>query len=397
MILPPSPPLDAPALDGAIVAAYAATLDGTPVFARAEATRVMPASNQKLLTAAFALGVLGPDARQATRVWREPGGNVVQAEGDPLLTRDDLLRLDVDRRRPAFVAEAYAPGIPEGWQFDYLKDRYGASVYALSVDDAGFELWAKDGRPELRPDAYGVQVETRKGDRLAWSYDPFARRLVVTGPLPSGEKRLDTLATPRADLSAASLLGRTPTILDGPVPTRAPDLTLPGHTVAASVAACLPPSDNNIAEHLLLDAAKAQGDDPYPAAAAALRDFLEGTVGTPRADVLPRDGSGLGRQNLVTARAMVGLLRWADRQTWRQTWRDSLAQAGGTGTLKSRLADVSFRGKTGSLNRVAALSGYLRRRDGTEIALCVIVNHYAAPDADVRAAMDAWVRSLVGN
>ncbi len=393
MLLPFLGPLDVPALDGAFVAACATTLDGAPVFARNESLRVMPASNQKLLTAAFALNALGPEARWATRVWKERRRNVVEAEGDPLLTRADLLGLDVDRRKPVFVAEAYAPGIPEGWQRDYLADRYGASVYALSVDDAGFELWSKDGRPELRPEPYGVKIERRKGEKLAWLYDPFARKLVVTGPLPPVETRIDTLATPRADFAAASLLGRDPKTTDS-VPTRPPDLILPGHTVAEAVAACLPPSDNNIAEHLLLNAARARGENPYPEATAKLRGFLEETVGLLQGDVLPRDGSGLGRQNLVTARAMVGLLRWADRQPTRELWRASLAKAGGPGTLKTRLADVSFAGKTGSLNRVLALSGYLRRRDGTEIALSVIVNHYNASDADVRAAMDAWVRAL---
>ena len=393
MLLLLASPLDVPALDGAIVAAYACTLDGKPVFARNEAVRVMPASNQKLLTAAFALSALGPEGRQATRVWRESDRTVVQAEGDPLLRREDLLRLDVDRRKPVYVVQAYAPGVPEGWQMDYLADKYGASVYALSVDDAAFELWGERGRAFLKPEAYGVRIERRKGERLAWKYDPFARRLTVTGPIPEKLARIDTLATPRADLAAASLLGRDPRTTDE-APRRAPDIVLPGHTVAEQVAACLPPSDNNIAEHLLLNAAHARGDEPYGPAAKGLQDFLERTVGLPFEDVLPRDGSGLGRQNVVTARAMVGLLRWADRQPWRETWRSALAKSGGPGTLRNRLADVSFSGKTGSLNRVAALSGYLRRRDGTEIAVSVIVNHYAAPDADVRAAMDGWVRSL---
>jgi D-alanyl-D-alanine carboxypeptidase/D-alanyl-D-alanine-endopeptidase (penicillin-binding protein 4) len=91
---------------------------------------------------------------------------------------------------------------------------------------------------------------------------------------------------------------------------------------------------------------------------------------------------------------MVGLLRWADRQPTRELWRASLAKGGGPGTLRNRLTDVGFWGKTGSLSRVAALSGYLRRRDGSEIVVSVIVNHYAASDAAVRAAVDAWVRSL---
>lgn len=391
-----SDPLDAPALDGALVSAYACTMDGKPVFARNERIRVMPASNQKLLTAAFALNALGPDARQTTSIWKERDANVVRAEGDPLLKRGDLLALDLDRRKPIRVSEAYAPGIPEGWQQDYLKDRYGASIYALSVDDAGFELWAKGGKPELRPEPYGVRIERRKGDRLDWSYDPFARRLVVTGPLPQKETRIDTLATPRADFAAASLLGHAPRLTDE-VPSRPADIVLPGHTVAEQVRACLPPSDNNIAEHLLLNAAHAQGTEPYPAATKALRNFLERTVGLPFEDVLPRDGSGLGRQNVVTTRAIVGLLLWEDRQPTRDVWRSALAKAGGPGTLHARLADVSFAGKTGSLNRVLALSGYLRRKDGTEVALSIIVNHYAASDEAVRAAMDGWVRSLANS
>ena len=394
LLLIPSP-LDDPALDGAIVAAYATTLDGTPVFARNERVRVMPASNQKLLTAAFALDALGPDVRQTTRIWREERRTIVRAEGDPLLTRADLLKLDVDHRKSVFFSQAYAPGIPEGWQQDYLKDRYGASVYAFSVDDAAFELWAKGGRPVLLPEAYGVRIERRKGEKLVWSYDPFARRLIVTGPIPDEDGRLDTLATPRADVAAASLLGKDPKPTDE-VPSRKPDILLPGHTVAEAVAACLPPSDNNIAEHLLLNAAHARGDDPYPAAARAMRNFLERTVGTPFEDVLPRDGSGLGRQNVVTVRAMADLLRWADRQPWRETWRNALARSGGPGTLKNRLKDVSFAGKTGSLNRVLALSGYLTRKNGTEIVVSVIVNHYASSDSAARAVMDEWVRSLTG-
>lgn len=388
--------LDASALDGAIVAAYATTLDGKPVFARNESIRVMPASNQKLLTAAFALDTLGPNGRQATRIWKEDDRNVVQAEGDPLLSRDDLMKLDLDRSKPVSVVQAYAPGIPGGWEHDDLKDRYAASVYALSVDRGAFELWGEGGKPQLRPAPYGVKIERKKGEKLNWSYDPFAQRLVVTGPIPDKAARIDTLATPRADFAAASLLGRSPRTATE-VPSRPPDIILPGHTVAESVAACLPPSDNNIAEHLLLDGAGKfgpLGPDPYAVAAPRLRNFLERIVGTPFADVLPIDGSGLARQNLVTVRAMNTLLRWADRQPTRDLWRASLAKGGAPGTLRNRLADVSFWGKTGSLSRVAALSGYLKRRDGTEIVVSVIVNHYAASDAEVRAAMDAWVREL---
>jgi D-alanyl-D-alanine carboxypeptidase/D-alanyl-D-alanine-endopeptidase (penicillin-binding protein 4) len=154
------------------------------------------------------------------------------------------------------------------------------------------------------------------------------------------------------------------------------------------VRACLAPSDNNVAEHLLLMAGSKPNDD-YPAARRALTEFLEGTVGTPPFDIIPYDGSGLSRHNLVTARALARLLAWCDAQPTSDLWRASLALPGQPGTLRNRLAGVNFAGKTGSLNHVSSLSGYVGDR-----TVVIMMNHFRGSAEAAREIQDAIVRRV---
>jgi D-alanyl-D-alanine carboxypeptidase/D-alanyl-D-alanine-endopeptidase (penicillin-binding protein 4) len=70
------------------------------------------------------------------------------------------------------------------------------------------------------------------------------------------------------------------------------------------------------------------------------------------------DGSGLSYANRQTAAGMVRLLWFANRQPWAGTLRTSLPD-GGQGTLKGRLAHVRVRAKTGTLDNVSALTGWV--------------------------------------
>lgn len=77
------------------------------------------------------------------------------------------------------------------------------------------------------------------------------------------------------------------------------------------------------------------------------------------------DGSGLSYANRETADGMLQLLWLADTQPWGPTLRASLP-SGGQGTLEDRLTDVRLRAKTGTLDDVSALSGWVwLERSGT--------------------------------
>lgn len=398
--------LDDPKLEGALVAATVTDLDGKVLFERNAGMRVVPASNQKLLSNAFALHALGPTFRPETKIWKQMDRTVVDSPGDPMLSygilREARQRLKLNRYLPVYVREAYAPGVPASWEIDDLPNKYAAPITAFTVDRGSFELWNVGGNAVFRPDAYGVKIEREVGEvgsPLRVTYDPFSRRVQVVGPLPKvPEARLDTLALPRPDEAAARVLGIR-MFSTSVIPDRGPDLIIQGRPTSEMIKACLPPSDNNIAEHLFLLGAKAQGAftaDPYPTARERMAAFMTGTVGVKKDDFRIFDGSGMSRHNLVTVRGIAQLLAWQNRQPTAGVWRAALARPG-AGTLAARMQGVTFEGKTGSLDMVIALSGYVRVADGSERIVSVILNHFTGSANDARNIADTFVKQVAAS
>ncbi len=116
-------------------------------------------------------------------------------------------------------------------------------------------------------------------------------------------------------------------------------------------------------------------------------------------DVRLVDGSGLSRLNMVTPRSIVKLLQVARTRPWFDAFKNSLPIAGKDGTLRTRFQGTAAEGrvfaKTGFIGSVVALSGYIQRRDGTELVFSVLVNHYDAAARQVQSAVDRFVTSLV--
>lgn len=390
--------LDDPKLDGAVVAAIVTDGDGKVIYERNSRMRVMPASNMKLLTTSFALHQLGPSWRAETRIWKEPSKTYVETTGDPMLTYDKLVAaresLRLDRRLPVSVSEPYHPGWGGNWELSDLGDKFAAPVAAFTVDRGSFELWAKGGRLELRPDTYGTKIAPSqtlpKGTNTR--YDPFKRTIFARPNAFAKDGRVDTLSLPQPDGAAASLLG-SGIVRSGDLPRRNADLVIPGPSAIEIVAACLPPSDNQLAEQLLMLGANTEGPlglDEYATARPRLKNFLTRIVGIDPNDVKIDDGSGLSRHNMVTARALARLLAWADRQPTAAAWRAAMAHPG-KGTLASRLKGIAFEGKTGSLDLVAALSGYVETAAHEKRIVSIVVNHYGGSGGDAREVMDRFV------
>ena len=99
------------------------------------------------------------------------------------------------------------------------------------------------------------------------------------------------------------------------------------------------------------------------------------------------DGSGLSRNDMVTAEATVQLLTYMHRHRYAAVFRDALPIAGVDGTLRNRFkgtpAENNLRAKTGTLSSASSLSGYVRDAAGEDLAFSIMVNNYPA-DADVR-------------
>jgi D-alanyl-D-alanine carboxypeptidase/D-alanyl-D-alanine-endopeptidase (penicillin-binding protein 4) len=316
-----------------------------------------------------------------------------------MLTHDQLVgarnRLQLDRSAPVELREEFAPLWAGNWEFGDLGNKYAAPVCAFTVDRGGFEIWADKGRPVFKPEAYGTRVCISDSPSAQMRYDPVQRTLTASKGAFAKNGRLDTLSLPHPDEAAASLLGRGFRRTES-TPSRPPDLVIAGPRTIDIVSACLPPSDNQLAEQLLLLGARAEGplgSDPYKTAQARLGNFLVRVVGADPNDLRIDDGSGLSRHNYVTTRLIAKLLAWENGLPTAAGWRAALAHAG-SGTLASRLKGLTFVGKTGSLDMVVALSGYVQCADGHERIVSVILNEFGCSAREARDVADAFVSAV---
>jgi D-alanyl-D-alanine carboxypeptidase/D-alanyl-D-alanine-endopeptidase (penicillin-binding protein 4) len=102
------------------------------------------------------------------------------------------------------------------------------------------------------------------------------------------------------------------------------------------------------------------------------------------------DGSGMSPDDRMSPRAFTGLLSYASKQYWGEPWRATLPVAGVDGTLRARFTDSPLKGhmwaKTGTLNEVNTLSGYLTAASGKTLAFSILVNgRRPGSDADAKA------------
>lgn len=388
------PFFERPEARGAVVGAFVVDAGGNVLYERNADLRLVPASNQKILSAVYSLLVRGPDFRGELRLWKSGKDIIAEANGHPMLTYDDLAQarksLRVTKGATLRLKAAYRSVVPPSWELDDLPNRYAARPAALAVDRGGFELWSQGGRPVLRPANYGVQVTV--GSKLV--YEPI--KALLTAPRTSGTARIDTLAVPDPEAAACQALGAKWGGSTNTTPNRAPDLVLKAPPLGSIVKECLQKSDNFLAECLMLDAAAAEGAftnprDPYDEAPNRMRKRLAEAVGFDPLDFRPIDGSGLSRHNLVTPRVLARVLMFAD-QRWPE-WRSYLAGAG-EGTLKGRSLSEGFRGKTGSLNSVSALSGISTDSQANTLAISLVFNHFVAPSSDIRRLQDDIVAKI---
>jgi D-alanyl-D-alanine carboxypeptidase/D-alanyl-D-alanine-endopeptidase (penicillin-binding protein 4) len=104
------------------------------------------------------------------------------------------------------------------------------------------------------------------------------------------------------------------------------------------------------------------------------------------------DGSGLSRLNLFSPQNQVTLLSSIYRSDKRETFLTSLALPGAQGTLRGRMtqsrAEKNVRAKTGSMNNVSAICGYITTRDVEPLAFSIIANGFTVPENIVHNLQD---------
>ncbi len=110
------------------------------------------------------------------------------------------------------------------------------------------------------------------------------------------------------------------------------------------------------------------------------------------------NGSGLSRESRIPAQILGKLLRYAWKSPYMPEFMSSLSVSGLDGTLARRFRDEPLTGKahikTGRLDNVAAIAGYLQSRSGNRYSVVALQNHtdvHRGPGEEVQAALLRWL------
>ena len=322
--------------------------DGRVLYARNAGKLTIPASNRKLFVSATITDCLGIDGQLVTEIWRDGEDLIVRGDGDPSLgswryerSGDfDMLAGTLRARGITRVRDVIADvslfdrnTIPGGWKHGNLGSDYAAPV-----------------------------------DALAWGENEIANDRAVPDP------GLHAATTLRDALSQAGIeIAGIPRVNTEPRTWSERVATIPSPFIGQLLGTVLKNSHNLYAEMLL----KRTTNGTYDGAFATERAFLT-SLNIDGDSFRFVDGSGLAPDDLVTPEATIRILRWMNHPSRRAYWWSTLAQPNNDGTLRRRLASLEqrFRGKTGTINGVAALSGILHMPDGHFRYFAVVVNHH---------------------
>jgi D-alanyl-D-alanine carboxypeptidase/D-alanyl-D-alanine-endopeptidase (penicillin-binding protein 4) len=437
-----------PALEHGVTAVLVQSLrDGRTLYATNPKMALMPASNAKLFTAILALEHLGPEFRFPTVLAARgkvsqgvlAGDLILKGFGDPTLvtaTLHDFVNAvrakGIERVEGDLLVDATyftAPRWGSGWSWDYLEDYYAMEISALSLNNNTMALviqpGTEAGRPALiswAPPTRHMEVinETTTGApdsprTLRYSRELGKNRVVVRGAIPLGSQPavLDGIPVEDPALYCGHVLSELLRQAGIPVAGRVRYGTLPEREAtriyqhhSAPLSEILPlflkPSNNHIGEQLIhtilavekarLRQASQSGAQTPPPSIEGLADALITKSGADPRAVRLVDGSGLSRLNLVTALSVVQLLRYAYQQPYRDVLVRALPVAGNDGTLRRRMRETraagNVRAKTGTLNAVSGLSGYVTAASGEPLVFSILMNNFLAGSQPAREAQD---------
>jgi D-alanyl-D-alanine carboxypeptidase/D-alanyl-D-alanine-endopeptidase (penicillin-binding protein 4) len=409
--------------------------DGSVLYARDESNLLIPASNNKLYSSGAALEVLGTDYQFVTTAAADGkrkgstifGNLYLKGTGDPTAQAADYDKL---------AAEIAGKGIKKitgrliaddtffdsrqlgyNWGWDSNPYYYQPEISALTVAaDSDFNISAlivettpgsTPGQPaNIRtiPETkyVTIQNETTTGpagsaDNIAVERELGVNTIVVSGSIAAdspAEKDISTVTDPTGYAASVfkDALKRHGVRVAGKAKrgTTPADASILAERKSAPLSELMTPllklSNNGIAEILVKSMGKKTGGaGSWGAGMDAELTALQAHLGINPDELQLVDGSGLSNVSFTSAKQITDLLLAAQRKPWFSMWYNALPIAGQPdplvgGTLRSRMVGTKAAGnvhaKTGSLDNVSALSGYVKNADGKLLVFSVMENNF---------------------
>ncbi|QSB04207.1 D-alanyl-D-alanine carboxypeptidase/D-alanyl-D-alanine endopeptidase [Natronoglycomyces albus] len=411
---------------------------GEVIYDRNGEDRQLPASNVKLLTSAAAIDILGEDYRFDTDVHVDGkvrgsaaiGDLYLRGTGDPTMLQEDYVDL---AQQVAATGIKTVTGdlvaddtrfddtrLGRSWPWDNEQFYYQAQISPLTLApdtdyDAGtvFVSVTPSDSPDEAPtvtlqpetdyvtiDNTATTVASGGANNLQITRKHATNTIAISGTIPVDANNRNSWTTVWEPTGYATAVfadalkdAGVRVIGDVRLGQEVPEdaLTVATHqsmTLEDLMIPFMKLSNNGHSEALVKTIGhEVSGAGTWNAGLAAIADFLA-DQGVDTSVLSQADGSGLSRQNLVAANEFIDLLSATKDAHWYETWYDSLPIACEGerlvgGTLRSRMcgtpAESNARAKTGSLNGVSGLSGYVTDADGRDLVFSILLNKYVMP------------------
>ena len=355
-----------------------------------------------------------------------PPEKVVAELADTLVAKGvKEIRGDVVGDDSFFPSQPY----PDGWEIGDMVWGYGAAICAIVVEDNTVTLTLTPGRragdavesavapptPDFAVDNQVVTSAPEVKSDLTLKREPGSKMVSIRGTLPAGgAPRKLVLGIHEPAEHAAALLARL--LIDKRVKisgmARAVHLPEPVTAVPRAILAehiSVPLGDavklvnkisqNLHAEVLLRAAARQNGMWSSPGELMKFPADFYAAAGIAPEDVIQSDGSGLSRRDLITPRAVVSLLQYAQKQPWFGVFLDSLPVAGVDGTLETLMKNTAACGnmhaKTGSVEHVRTRSGFADTPGGRRLIFSFLGNNQGGKNHEASDALDGLSIAMI--
>lgn len=426
------------------------SLDSGEIWYKQNADKMfMPASNNKIITSAVALISLGPDFKFETKLYYSGeiadsvlnGDLIVVGNGDPTFyTRffddprepffnwaDTLIRMGIKEINGNIIGDdnffeeqRFSPD----WSFANLTHHYAAEYGALQFNENYVDLYIIRPKslldsvtiiPNVKTKYFSIKnnlfaVDTSRS-KINFNRDFGTNNITVSGQIHVGNDTLErspsiwnptlfytTVLKETFEAKGIKITGKALDCDEIPLWDFQPlgnDLILIHYSppLKDMLKVLMKKSQNLYAETMvrimgLMNSGYGSFDEGKKVVEQVLSDF-----GIEPDTYSFSDGSGLSRYNFISPRQIMKILKgMRDSEYW-EIWRDILPIAGVDGTLKRRMrgtkAEGNVRAKTGTINNVRGLSGYLTTSDGEEIVFSFLVNGHLRTTKETEMITDS--------
>nr|WP_282556611.1 serine-type D-Ala-D-Ala carboxypeptidase [Providencia alcalifaciens] len=418
----------------------------TPLIDYNAQQMALPASTQKVVTALAALLQLGPDYRFVTNFETNgklnnntlSGDLVIRFSGDPTLTRQQIRNMvnalkqigihkvdgDLIVDISAFASHDKAPG----WVWNDMTQCFSAPPAAAIIDRNCFSvsLYPSDKAGEMAyiktasfypvnmfsevktlakgsPEARYCELDVVPGELnrytltgcLTQRSEPLPLAFAVqNGASYSGAIVKNELQVAGIELSGAVKKRTQPT------PQSQVLVKTESKPLHDLLKIMLKKSDNMIADTVFRTIGRDYYGVPgtWRSGSDAVRQVLKQKAGIDLGNTVMVDGSGLSRHNLITPATMMQVLQFIAKNDQQLDYISMLPLAGHDGTLRYRggLDEAGVNGKvsakTGALQGVYNLAGFITTASGEKVAFVQFISAYAVPQSQYNSRRVPLVR-----